>query len=246
MQNHKLTISYDGIPYQGWQRQGNKPTVQLAIEHALKTCWQQPIILHGSGRTDTGVHALGQVAHFTAPQKFKDPTHLGTALNAHLPPTIRIHSTKFVPDSFHARFSAKGKEYAYRILNTATNDPFELNRALFIPFPLDIDKMKSSSDVYLGTHDFASFASNPGYERHSTIRTITKINITKRKDIITLTFRGNGFLYRMVRNLVGALIKVGNNKISKKDLKEILAAKKRCAAPASAAPHGLYLTKVFY
>jgi tRNA pseudouridine38-40 synthase len=244
--NHRLIIAYDGTPYRGWQIQGQAPTIQLHLESALATLWQQPIRVHGSGRTDTGVHARGQVAHFHAPEKFQRPERLRDALNAHLPKTIRIGSAAFVPSSFHSRFSARGKEYHYRLLHGGNESPFEVDYAWQLRRPLDIGSMREASRHLLGEHDFASFASNPGYGRESTVRTLYRIEFASRGNLLTLRFIGSGFLYRMVRNLTGALVRTGDGRLNPGDLGGILKQAKRAAAPPPAPACGLYLHRVYY
>ncbi|MEM9399758.1 MAG: tRNA pseudouridine(38-40) synthase TruA [Verrucomicrobiota bacterium] len=246
IRNHKIIIAYDGTVFSGWQRQGLRPTVQLAIEEAMRKCWPgEKIVLHGSGRTDTGVHANGQTASFKATAKFKLPV-CRSALNNNLPASVRILSIRFVPDDFHARFSAKGKEYLYKVYNNEVMPPLEINRFWHLPRTLDIDLMREAAEHLIGEHDFASFTSNPGYDRHSTVRTIYDINFRKSGSRVTIRFYGSGFLYRMVRNLTGIFAKVGQARISPSEVRKILRAEKRSAAPATAPAHGLYLNKVYY
>lgn len=243
---HRLLLAYEGSAFRGWQIQGQEPTVQLALEKALLTIWEQRIPVHGSGRTDAGVHALGQVASFTAPAKFQDMDRLRAALNNNLPEAVRVLRCAFAPAHFHARFSATGKEYLYRILNHEIMPPFELGRAWHVPRPLDLEAMRAAASSLIGTHDFASFASNPGYARATTVRTLTRASLRQRGHIIELRFRGDGFLYRMVRNLTGALVKVGHHRISPTQFENILRACRRTAAPNTAPACGLYLARVFY
>lgn len=243
---HRLLLTYDGSAFKGWQIQGGDPTIQLVLESAVRTIWGHPIPVHGSGRTDAGVHALGQVATFTAPPKFSDMARLRAALNNNLPDPVRVLRCALAPHHFHARFSATGKEYLYRILNHEIMPPFELGRAWHIPRPLDTAAMATAATALLGTHDFASFASNPGYARASTVRTLTHASIRTRSHLIELRFRGDGFLYRMVRNLTGALVKVGHHRISVDQFTAILHARRRTAAPNTAPACGLYLARVFY
>lgn len=246
IRNHRLTIVYDGTPFAGWQVQADPETVQGHLERVLERCWGGHITLYGSGRTDSGVHANGQVANFKAEAKFKSLDALQLALNYYLPPQIRVVKTQYANDEFHSRFSAKGKEYLYRICNHPFQDPFEINRSYHVPRPLNISEMKKAAQHFVGTHDFASFTSNPGYERETTVRHITGVIISVKKNIIEIRFRGEGFLYRMVRNLVGALVKVGLGRMTAAEVKQILDAKRRSAAPNTAPACGLYLHKVFY
>ena len=242
---YKLWIAYDGTGFNGWQRQGNAPTIQLFLEQAIEACWKAKYAIVGSGRTDAGVHALQQVAHLRASQKFK-PDMLVRALNHHLPPQVRVLRAAMASSSFHARFSATGKEYLYRIANEPFIHPFEVNRAHHVPRPLDIQAMQDAAHHLIGEHDFAAFTSNPGYKRASTVRRIDSIRIAKRKGIVTLRFRGNGFLYRMVRNIVGALIQVGLGRMKASAISQILVSRKRSEAPNTAPACGLYLARVFY
>ncbi len=246
LRNHKLLIAYDGTLFAGWQIQGKKPTVQGHLEQVLARCWGHHVTLYGSGRTDAGVHAHGQVAHFRAEPKFRDLSSLQSALNFYLPREIRILQAKYTPETFHSRFSAKGKEYRYRIGQGPFLDPFEINRAWHVPRKLDIDAMGKAGQLFVGTHDFASFTSNPGYKRETTVRSIRSVRFQRQGAILAICFRGEGFLYRMVRNLVGALVKVGHGRITQQELKKILEAQRRSAAPYTAPACGLYLEKVFY
>jgi tRNA pseudouridine38-40 synthase len=243
--NYKLVIAYDGTAYQGYQRQGEHPTIQLAVENVLKRIFGFVPIIYGSGRTDSGVHALGQVISFQVEKNFK-PKVLQKALNSFLPFDIRVLSVKQVPLEFHARFDAVGKEYLYRINCDPIGDPFEVRTSLFAPYALDIKKMKQAANYFVGKHDFTSFASNPGYERETMVRTIFKVSLVKKKKMLEFRVRGDGFLYRMVRNMVGALLKVGREKMTPQDIKRILNEKSRSKAPNTAPAHGLYLVKVDY
>lgn len=244
--NYKLVISYEGKNFAGWQNQADALTIQYLIEKAIQTLWGQRYPIHGSGRTDAGVHAYGQVANFIAPKKLKNLSDLRHALNHNLPAEIRILKCCLVAATFHARFSALGKEYHYLIHNHEIMNPFLRHLTYHQPKKLDLHQMREAIKFLIGTHDFASFASNPGYARASTVRTMQSANITAKGAKIKLSFRANGFLYRMVRNLTGALIKVGRGKLTPLEFKTILEEKKRSAAPQTAPPHGLYLVKVFY
>lgn len=246
LQTFKFTIAYRGSDFYGWQRQDPHPTVQLALEIALKKIFGKPFSVAGSGRTDRGVHALGQVASCQLPGTHSPETLL-RALNFHLPPGVRVRSVKKTAPTFHARFSAKGKAYLYRIVNDPFLHPLEIGRAWHVPRPLDLKAVRQAALLFVGKHDFASFTSNPGYERESTIRRLRSIRILRRPDsVLEFTFDGDGFLYRMVRNLVGALVKVGQGRLSVSDLKAILTARSRSTAPPTAPAEGLYLLKVRY
>ncbi|MEY5062772.1 MAG: tRNA pseudouridine synthase [Verrucomicrobiota bacterium] len=246
LQTFKLTLAYRGSDFYGWQRQDPHPTVQLALENALKKIFGKPIHVAGSGRTDRGVHALGQVASCTLPASHP-PATLLRALNFHLPPGVRVLSVQKAKPRFHARFSAKGKTYQYRIINSSFLHPMEIGRAWHVPRPLDLASMRRATRLFTGKHDFASFTSNPGYERESTIRRLRTVRIVRKPgSVLEFTFDGDGFLYRMVRNLVGALVKVGQGRLSVAELKTILAARSRSTAPPTAPADGLYLVKVRY
>jgi tRNA pseudouridine38-40 synthase len=242
---HKLTVAYLGTGYSGWQIQPGKNTVQAQLERALEKIWTQKISAQSSGRTDTGVHALGQTVSFTAPRRYT-PSVLVRALNANLPEDIRVLKARLMPPEFHARFEAKGKTYEYHLLNHAVGDPFLLDRAWHVPQWLDDKAMRQAARLFLGKHDFASFTSNPGYERETTVRTVKTSKLTVQGDMMMYTVTADGFLYRMVRNLVGALVRVGLGKMTVEQCAKILQAQSRSIGPATAPAHGLYLVKVFY
>jgi tRNA pseudouridine38-40 synthase len=243
---HRLRLAYRGEDFFGWQRQDPDPTVQLALEKAFLKIFRQPIAVAGSGRTDRGVHALGQVASCEIPP-LHSPATLAKALNFHLPAGVRVLSIHREKPGFHARFSAKGKSYLYRIANTDPLHPLEIGRAWHVPRPLDLPLLRQAAKILRGRHDFAAFTSNPGYQRKSTIRHIRSIRIVKKKNgILEITFAGDGFLYRMVRNLVGALVKVAQGRLTPTELKKILRSRTRSTAPATAPAEGLYLFGVRY
>ncbi len=245
LQGHKLTLAYRGTDFSGWQRQPNKRTVQECIENALEKIWGAKIILQGSGRTDTGVHALGQVASFNAPRLHADSI-LQRALNANLPRDVRVVKCRLVSPAFHARFDSVEKTYRYLIWNHLVQDPFTWDTHWHVPRPLDLTAMRRASRFLQGKHDFASFTSNPGYERETTVRTMRRVSLVHDKETLTFHFTADGFLYRMVRNLVGGLVKVGLGKISVADFGKILHACSRSEAPATAPACGLYLVSVKY
>jgi len=246
LQTHKLTLAYRGSDFYGWQRQDPHPTVQLALENALQEIFGKSFHVAGSGRTDRGVHALGQVASCQVPGTHPPQTLL-RALNFHLPPGVRVLSVSREKPKFHARFSAKEKAYLYRIVNDPVLHPMEIGRAWHVPRPLNLKAVRQAARLLVGKHDFASFTSNPGYERESTIRRLRLIRIAQKPgSVLEVTFAGDGFLYRMVRNLVGALVKVGHGRLKVSDLKKILSARSRSTAPPTAPAEGLYLLKVRY
>jgi tRNA pseudouridine38-40 synthase len=245
LQGHRLTIAYRGTEFSGWQRQDRKRTVQECLETALQRLWGAPISLQGSGRTDTGVHALGQVASFNAPRRHTGPM-LQKALNANLPRDVRVVQCRLVAPSFHARFDAAGKTYRYLVWNRLVQDPFTWDTHWHVPRPLDLAAMRRAARALVGRHDFASFTSNPGYERASTFRHMRRVSLARDGATLAFHFSADGFLYRMVRNLVGALVRVGLGKISAADFVEILHARSRSRAPATAPACGLYLMQVTY
>jgi tRNA pseudouridine38-40 synthase len=245
LQGHKLTIAYRGTEFSGWQRQAAKRTVQGCIEDALEKIWGEKISLQGSGRTDTGVHALGQVASFNA-RRLHAEAVLRRALNANLSRDVRIVKCRLVSPAFHARFDAMGKTYRYLIWNHLVQDPFTLDTHWHVPRPLDLPAMRRAARLLVGRHDFASFTSNPGYERESTVRTMRRVSVARDGAVVVFHFTAEGYLYRMVRNLVGALAKVGLGKITVDDFGKILRACSRSEAPATAPACGLYLMNVTY
>jgi tRNA pseudouridine38-40 synthase len=245
LQGHKLTVAYRGTEFSGWQRQAAKRTVQECIEVALEKLWGRKISLQGSGRTDTGVHAHGQVASFNAP-RLHDAVVLQRALNANLAHDVRIVKCRLVSAAFHARFDCMGKTYRYLMLNRLVQDPFTIDTHYHVPRPLDLPAMRRAARFLVGRHDFASFTSNPGYERESTVRVMKRASVVQKGHEIIFHFSADGFLYRMVRNLVGAITKVGLHKITVDEFHEILRACKRSAAPETAPACGLYLMNVVY
>jgi tRNA pseudouridine38-40 synthase len=243
---HKLTIAYRGTDFFGWQRQGEKRTVQECLEAALRKIWGHQIDLQGSGRTDAGVHATGQVASFTAPRLHA--AHVVVrAMNANLPRDVRVTACRLMNPAFHARFDAVEKTYRYLVSNQPVQNPFTLHTHWHVPLPLDLARMRRAARLLVGEHDFASFTSNPGYERpRGSVRTLRQATIARRGSELVFRFTSNGFLYRMVRNLVGGLVKVGLGKLTVEDFGRILRAKSRSEAPPNAPAHGLYLVRVGY
>jgi len=242
---YKLTISYDGTSYSGWQVQPNAISIQSLIQDALTTALRTPTPLSGSGRTDAGVHALNQTAHFTADAP-QDPRKLTHSLNGLLPPDIRIKKIEQVPDDFHARYSAKSKIYRYH-LRLAVN-PFTRLYSYHLPFPLDITLLKKATHHFIGEHDFTSFSNeaHKGSAAINPIRNLMRLDILEKQDEIILEFEANGFLYKMVRNITGTLLDIARGKLPLENLPEIFAAKDRKKAAAAAPAHGLFLVNVIY
>lgn len=244
----KLIVAYDGTPYSGWQSQPNGNGIQDHLETAFAKICSQPIRVHGAGRTDAGVHALGQCAHADLPMRRYGCERWLAALNGILPPTIRILRCRFVGESFHARFSAKTKTYRYRIWNSDILLPLENARSWHVRAQLDRSALSAAAQHFLGRHDFASFAANRGKKGEETVRTIHKIRIRYSGPLISMDFEGDGFLYKMVRMVVAALVSAGSGKSSDEEIRWRLARPdKSLAHPRSAAPaSGLFLIRVRY
>jgi tRNA pseudouridine38-40 synthase len=242
----RITVAYDGGPFSGWQSQPNQNGVQDHLKRAFQALAPTAARLHGAGRTDAGVHALAQIAHIDVPRGRFPITKWITALNSHLPSQIRILRCEIVSSEFHAQFSAKGKVYHYHIWNHTVLNPFEIGRCWHVPFPLDINLMTQAADLLCGTHDFASFAANRGKPAESTFRIIHSIKIRRTQQLIRLQFDGNGFLYRMVRMLAGAIVRVAAGRESPDWIDGLLRRPGVVKASFTAPAGGLYLAKVKY
>ena len=244
----KLTIAYDGSAYQGWQVQKTGTGVQEKVETALAKLFPSRPRVHGSSRTDTGVHAFGMVAHVEVPRaEFQmTPRKLALALNAWLPEDIRVLSVARAPAKFHARFDATGKQYRYFVWNHQAMNPLLRRGAWHVPRSLDLEPMRSAARLFLGRHDFKSFAGTRSYEMESTVRMLTRCEIKKSGPLLTFFIEGDGFLYKMCRGIVGTLVQVGQRKIAAADIKKILASRDRRVAGMTAPAHGLVLWRVFY
>lgn len=245
MPNYKITLSYDGRPFFGWQRHGDKPTVQSTLEQAVTEVFDLRVAVQGSGRTDRGTHAAGQVASVQLPTGLS-PELIKEKLNQALPAEVRIIDVVWASDDFHARDSAIAKHYRYVIWNDRKLPPERDGRVWHVKEPLDPQAMSDACSVFVGELDFASFATKTNFKQKSTIRIVTKAVLSHDLPIITFDICADGFLYKMVRNIVRALVKVGEGRYSRDDLVRILAAKDRQAAPGTAPASGLYLERVFY
>jgi len=231
-----------------WQSQATKDAVQDHMEAAFFKTIAQKVSVQGSGRTDAGVHALAQIAHADVPADRLDVKAWQGALNNFLPDEIRVMKvTKAAPD-FHSRFSAQGKVYTYRIWNSRFLHPLEIGRVWHVPTTLDLDVLRAGAKLLMGKHDFAGFAANraPGYAAEDTVRTIFQIGLTRRGDLLTLRYEGNGFLYKMVRLLTGTLIRCAQGRAELKFIKDLLAEKGARKTSFAAPAEGLYLTRVIY
>jgi tRNA pseudouridine38-40 synthase len=242
MFKYKLILAYDGTLYGGWQVQNNAVSIQALVEKALSTVLRAPTQIFASGRTDAGVHAKAQVAHFTT-QTPIDLYRLCYSLNALLPRDIRALEVVQTDLDFHARYSAISKEYHYHL--TFAESPFSRLWAWYIYTPLDLPSMQEASLHLLGTHDFATFA-NKGTDVETTTRTLFRIELKEEENGLCLEFEGDGFLYKMVRNLTSTLVCVGQKKLNPSDIATLLKAKDRRVAPAVAPAHGLFLMNVNY
>ncbi|SCZ81918.1 tRNA pseudouridine(38-40) synthase TruA [Acidaminobacter hydrogenoformans] len=240
----KLTIAYQGTQYQGWQRQKRFKSIQGTLEKLLSNLLSEKIELTASGRTDAGVHAKAQVASFLHHSSF--PTgRLCYVLNYHLPEDIIVIKAEDAALDFHPRYSAQGKIYEYRIDNAPVRDPQKAFQAWHVSDPLNVEAMREAVKYWVGEHDFASFKSQ-GSSAKTTVRRIDSIEIIHSGAEILLIFRGNGFLYNMVRIMTAVLVMIGKEKLSPEDALRLLEAKDRTLAPWTAPPQGLYLSEVIY
>ncbi len=241
----KLIIAYDGLGFSGWQSQVNGNTIQDRLEFAFAKVTGRKVRLHGAGRTDAGVHALGQCAHADLDTRL-DPAILRDAVNASLPPSIRVLSCRFVPRTFHARFSARGKIYRYRIATTPVLSPFEVGRAWHVTAPLNDELLRACANEFVGQHDFAGFAAQRGVAVTSTVRTIRRVRVGRTAGLTTIEIEGDGFLYKMVRLMVGAMVRcaLGKTRITevRQRLRRVALPSNRLVAPAA----GLTLVRVQY
>ena len=243
---YRMTVAYDGTNYCGWQAQSHCRTVQGEIERVLERITGAPVRVESSGRTDSGVHARAQVAHFDLPRPIPDLRRFRHSLNSLLDDDIRVYSVRRAPPGFHARFSAVGKEYRYFIYNGALVPPHLRLYHLRVLPRLDLDRMRAAAALLEGEHDFAAFAANRGYPFESTVRTVHHIALRRHGAVVTIAVRGSGFLYKMVRSIAGFLIDVGIGRLEPELAREILASGRRTAVVQTVAPHGLFLWRVFY
>ncbi len=240
----RLIIGFQGTRYEGWQSQLKDRTVQECLEKALARILKEKTNLHGSSRTDSGVHALGLTAHFKTHSPLSDAT-LKRAINYYLPPDILVRQAKTVAPEFHARYSAKGKLYRYDIWNSPTRPLFEAPFVLWHPSPLDVGRMRRAARVLTGKHDFSAFK-DQGDEKTTYVRTLRRFTVRKTGPLVRIEVTGDGFLRHMVRVLVGTLLEAGRKKLSSGDVAAILRSKDRSKAGSTAKPQGLTLVKVFY
>ena len=245
----RLTVAYDGGPFGGWQSQATANGVQDHIEAAFLAVAGIRIRIHGSGRTDAGVHANAQIAHADVPRGHLAPATWMAALNAHLPHSVRITRAARVrggEDGFHSRFSAKGKRYIYRLWNASYMHPIEIGRAWHVPRPLDLALLREAAKLLVGRHDFARFTARRAQKETSTVRTIHRIAAQTRGPLITLTFEGDGFLYKMVRLLTGTIVRVAEKRAPVSFITDLLDLGVHARTHFMGVPDGLYLSRVFY
>ena len=247
MTRYKALISYDGHDFAGFQRQPHARSVQEEIEKTLTRINKgEPIVIHGAGRTDSGVHALGQVIHFDLPSA-RDEEKLRFALDTQTPEDIDVISVEEVTKDFHARYQPHSKTYEFLVDIGRPKNPMMRHYATHYPYPLEIPLMEQAIKALEGTHDFTGFTAS-GTSVENKVRTITKASLTfdAQRNFLVFTFSGNGFLYKQIRNMVGTLLKIGNKRMPVNQIERILEEKDRQLAGPTAAPNGLYLKEIIY
>jgi tRNA pseudouridine38-40 synthase len=251
MHNIKMTLAYDGTDFHGWQTQIGKPTVQGAITDVLRKITQENLVIHGASRTDAGVHSLGQVANFRTHSELS-PLEIQRALNALLPPSIRVVASEEVGPDFHSRWESLGKTYRYRIFRGHVVPPFESRYVLHYPYPLALDAMREAARLFEGTHDFTSFAASTGFEEEdrdrTTLREIFSSQLIwdNKSEVLTYEVRGKAFLRYMVRKMVGTLLDVGRGRLSPADIPQLFELRDRSKSGPTVPPHALFLVSVEY
>lgn len=244
MRNVRALIAYDGSRFFGWQRQEGFDSVQQALEEALEALTGEASVVHGAGRTDTGVHARGQVASFHVDSALDDGK-LTRAINAHLPPGAVVLRLETCRPDFHARFDALGKRYLYRIETSAFRPPFGQLYSHWVRDPLDLPAMRAAAAAFGGERDFSALASS-GSPRRSNVRRLRPVRLVARRDRLAILVQGDGFLYNMVRTIAGTLLEVGRGRLSPSECERILSSKDRREAGPTAPAQGLWLLRVFY
>ena len=245
MTRFKLTLEFDGTDFVGWQRQDNGPSVQEALEKAIHGFSGETVMVQGAGRTDSGVHAFAQVAHFDM-EKYFDTDTVRDAINFHVKPgAISVLRAEEVSEEFHARFSAKERAYLYRIFNRRAPPALNRRQNWWVTMPLDVHAMNDAAQVLIGRHDFTTFRA-VYCQAKSPVKTLDLLDITRNGDVVEIRVRARSFLHHQVRNFVGTLKLVGEGKWSKADVERALAAKDRTAGGPTAPAQGLFLTEVVY
>ena len=242
----KLIVAYDGSQFAGWQSQTHHKTVQDHLERAFHKVTGEGVRVHGAGRTDAGVHALAQCAHVDLADEKLAAAGWSKALNAVLPPPVRVLRCSFVPKSFHAQLSAKGKIYRYRIWSAPVLPPLEYGRAWHVASPLDFQLLKAAANQFVGTHDFAAFAANRGKAEKTTVRNINSVRVRQRGPCLMIEFDGEGFLYKMVRLMVGSSVRCALGKITIAEIRDRLVSGQSKGARLVAPAGGLFLVRVRY
>jgi tRNA pseudouridine38-40 synthase len=244
VRNLRALIAYDGSGFHGWQRQAGFDSVQEALEEALEGLMGEPVVVHGAGRTDTGVHALGQVAHFHARTRLDDD-RLRHALNFHLPPGVVVRRLETCPEAFHARFDALSKRYGYLVATTRFRPPFAPHLSHWTSEVLDFEAMRRAARVLVGRHDFGAFA-GAGSPRRSNVRRVRGLHLLRRRERFAFVIEADGFLYNMVRAVAGTLLDVGRGRRAPAEVAAMLASRDRRQAGPTAPACGLYLLRVRY
>jgi len=245
MARYKLTIEYDGTPFAGWQRQSGQMSVQEAIETAIERFAGEKVVIQAAGRTDSGVHALGQVISFDLSTD-RDPFRVREAVNYHLKPhPVAVVEAEAVDQDFEARFSALARHYEYRILNRRARPALEANRVWHVPVPLDAEAMHAAAQLILGQHDFTTFRAAE-CQAKSPVRTLDVLTVSRQAEHIVVVAKARSFLHSQVRSMVGSLKLVGEGKWQPADFRAALDARSRAACGPLAPPDGLYLTRVDY
>ena len=245
MRNLLVTIAFDGRAYHGWQIQSNAVSVQEVFQRALAGVTGEPVDIKGCSRTDTGVHARMFCISVKTGQSIPCE-RLVAALNRFLPKDIAVLSCREVAEGFHARYSCVGKEYVYEIWNAAVRNPFLDGRAYHYWYPLDVEQLHQSAQDYLGSHDFTSFCTLDSRERENMVRTVRAFSVRREGDLVRMTVEADGFLYNMVRIMVGTLLRIAQGKFAPDCIPGIIRAKDRAQAGPTAPACGLYLNRVFY
>jgi tRNA pseudouridine38-40 synthase len=245
--SHKMIIAYDGTHYGGWQIQPNIPSIQETIQNALFTILQEKVTVVGAGRTDAGVHALGQVAHFHHKKEIIEEKLL-SSLNSLLPSDIKVLEITPAPLTFHARFSAITKIYHYHFHLAPIHDPFTRLYNTLIPYPIDIPLLRQAAELFVGTHDFTSFANSrgKGATPPNPIKTLYSLRCIQKGHQLRLEFEGDGFLYKMVRNITATILSIAAHKMPLSAIQQLFDQKDRRLAPPPAPPEGLFLASVHY
>lgn len=245
MPRYRVVLEYDGGPFCGWQRQADRPSVQQALEEAITGFSGETVTTQAAGRTDSGVHALGQVAHFDLAREW-DAFRIREALNHHLKPLpVAVLEAEAVGHEFEARFSATGRHYEYRILNRRARPALEAGRVWHVPVPLDAEAMHAAAQLLLGRHNFTTFRAAE-CQANSPLRTLDVLAVSRQSEVIVVAARARSFLHHQVRSMVGSLKLVGEGRWQPRDLRDALNARDRSRCGTLAPPDGLYLTRVDY